>query len=264
MNAHTHKILGSLAAASLLVAATLSAQAAKPGSGGIPAVANVFSSIHDEQTNIGCTYPPYIEPTSGLLPDGIPGATFAWDFFTSPWNPVSPLASGLYENGTFPASTSSSLRVEFNTNNKNFLIDTRTTAKPVRTFTVDFTSPNQPAVNTPPFGATISTPGLFEVLGASSLTSMQVCSSKDCPESRNIRAKFWFEDPSASDVMWRVDWQFIRVLRISSSTWYFIADACDGSQVAGLSELTGNRTRPREVNSGTYLVPLFISVMLRQ
>jgi hypothetical protein len=36
-------------------------------------------------------------------------------------------------------------------------------------------------------------------------------------------------------------------------------DACDGSQVGGLSKLEGSRTRPRETNSGYYLIPLFVA-----
>ncbi len=265
MKAHRFPVLQVLAAVSLAALVPLSSLAARPGSGGIPMVASVFASIHDEQTNVGCPNPPYTEATSGFRPDAIPGATFAWDFGVGGlWPPANGLVSGLYENGTYPASSGSWLRSEFNTSNKNFLIDTRTTAKPLRTFTVDFTDPLEPAVNVPPFGSTLSTAGLFEALGSFSLTSMGVCSSTSCPEARNIRAKFWFTDPAAADVEWRVDWQFIRVLRVSSATWYFIADACDGSQVAGLSQLIGNRTKPREVNSGTFLVPLFITVTFRQ
>jgi hypothetical protein len=264
MKAHSFSILRSLAALSLMALAPLGSWAAKPGSGGIPLVANVFSSIHDEQTNVGCPYPPFIQASAGLRPDAEPGASFAWDFFLSPWDPANDLASGLYENGTFPVSPGSWLRVELNTNNKNFLIDTRTTAKPLRKFTLDFSQPVSPVENVPPFGVTLATPGLFEALGSFSLTSMAVCTTKDCPEARTIRTKFWFVDPSDASVEWRVDWEFIRVLRVSTGAWYFIADACDGSQVAGLSKLIGNRTQPRDVNNGTFLIPLFISVTLRQ
>ena len=266
MKAIAHALsLGRLAAAiSLIAALPISAIAAKPGTSGIPMIASVYTSIYDEQTNIGCTFPPDIEATVGLRPDRIPGATYAWDYFLSPWNAVTGLTSGLYENGTYPVSPGSFLRVEFNTNNKNFLIDTRTTANPVHGFTLDFTRPYNPAVNVPPFGSTLPTTALFEVLGQQSLTSMAVCSSKDCPESRHIQAKLWFDDPNAADVEWRVDWAFIRVLRVSTGVWYFLADQCDGSQVAGLSQLIGNRTKPREVNSGTFLMPLFIGVTIRQ
>jgi hypothetical protein len=172
------------------------------------------------------------------------------------------MASGIYEDGTFPASVSSALRTEFLTNNKVFAIDTRTTSKPLRKFNLDFNQPYDPPVNVPRIGSTYTTPGLFQISGLQSLTSMSVCSSTDCPEWRAIKATFWFDE--TPDVQWRVDWASVRVLRVSTNSWYIIADACNGTQVAGLSELTGNRTKPREVNSGYFLMPLFIGVTLKQ
>jgi hypothetical protein len=116
----------------------------------------------------------------------------------------------------------------------------------------------------PRIGSSYTTPGLFQISGLKSLTSMEVCSSTDCPEWRAIKATFWFNEAENPDVDWRVDWAFVRVLRVSTNSWYIIADACGGSQLAGLSELTGNRTKPREVNSGYFLMPLFIGVTLKQ
>jgi hypothetical protein len=60
-------------------------------------------------------------------------------------------------------------------------------------------------------------------------------------------------------VTWRIDWAHVRVLRLSSTTWYIIADACDGSQVAGLSKLSGSRTLPKAVLNGYYKIPFFVS-----
>jgi hypothetical protein len=265
IQAHLSVLARALAVFSLALI-PLSAMAVKPGSGSIPAVANIFTAVYDEQTGQGCPYPTELNSTAGLGPDAIPGASFAWDFFLSPWDAVTGLSSGLYQNGTYPASVSSWLRVEFLTNNKNFAIDTRTTNKPLRKFNLDFTDPYVPAINVPKFGSTLATPGLFQVSGSQPLTSMGICSSKDCPEWKALKGTLWFDDPdpALTDVQWRVDWAFVRVLRVSSNTWYIIADACGGSQVAGLSELEGNRTRPREVNSGTFLMPMFITVSLQQ
>ncbi len=88
---------------------------------------------------------------------------------------------------------------------------------------------------------------------------MGVCSSTACTQAVEGFAKFWFTDNSGTQ--WRIDWATVRVLRMSSNTWYFIADACDGTQVAGLSELTGTRTQPKTVFNGYYLIPFFFSAV---
>ena len=252
-----------LARALVLSLALLPLAVQAKGGSGIPAIANVYTSVYDEQTGQGCPgIPATVHDTVGFGPDAIPGASFAWDFFIGPWTAQTGMASGIYEDGTFPASVGSALRTEFLTNNKVFAIDTRTTAKPLRKFNLDFNKPYDPPVNVPRIGSTYTTPGLFQISGLQSLTSMAVCSSTDCPEWRAIKATFWFDE--TPDVQWRVDWASVRVLRVSTNSWYIIADACNGTQVAGLSELTGNRTKPREVNSGYFLMPLFIGVTLKQ
>jgi len=233
------------------------------GGSGIPAIANVYTSVYDEQTNQGCPFvPTTVHNSVGFGPDAIPGASFAWDFFIGPWTAHTGMASGIYEDGTFPASVSSAQRTEFLTNNKVFAIDTRTTAKPLRKFNLDFSQPADTSTATPRIGSSVTTAGLFQISDLRSLTSMEVCSSTDCPEWRAIKGTFWFDE--TPDIQWRVDWAFVRVLRVSTNSWYIIADACGGSQVAGLSELQGNRTKPREVNSGYFLMPLFIGITLKQ
>ncbi len=109
------------------------------------------------------------------------------------------------------------------------------------------------------FGGSINTPGLYEVFLDFAYTSMAVCSSAACPEAQPAFAKFWFTDPNDSSVTWRIDWSHLRVLRMSANTWYFIGDDCDGSQVAGLSKLSGSRTQPKAVLNGYYLIPFFLS-----
>lgn len=254
--------LAILALASALPATAL---AAKPTSAVVPLTSTVYSEVVDQQDTIGffgngvgCPNAP-LRDAAGLLPDGIAGTGSAWGMNYS-FTETTGLTSGVYDNASYCRSDGSCLRSEFNTSDKNFTLDTRTTANPLRTFTLDFTDPFNPDPNTPSFGASLTTSGLFQILGSSSMTAMRVCSSRACPEALQFQAKFWFTDPVRTDVTWRVDWSHLRILRMSQDTWYFIADSCDGSQVAGLSELIGNRTKPREVKNGTYLVPLFIGV----
>src|SRR5262249_18981072 len=146
----------------------------------------------------------------------------------------------------------------------NFSIDTRnTTSTPKRMFTLDFSQAYTPSPNVPPFGAALSVPALFQVQGLSAITGMNVCTSTACPESRVLAAHLWWDDRTDASMQGRVDWGGVRVLRVTQQTWYFIASACGGTQVAGLSELIGNRTKPREVNKGYYLMPLFIKATMK-
>ena len=257
---------GMLLSLSALALAPLPALAAKPAAPSAVALkATVFTTVVDEQDTVGffhdggvtgCPDAPLVD-AAGITADAAAATTAsAWNFFN--WDAVADPA-GIYDNGSYCASTGSCLRAEFNSSDKTFTLDTRTTANPLRKFTLDFSDPYDPDPNVPSFGPSLTTTGLFEVLGSASMTGMAVCSTRACPEAREIPAKFWFNDPVTSGVQWRVDWSHIRVLRVSPSTWYFIGDACDGSQVGGLSKLEGSRTRPRETNRGYYLIPLFIA-----
>jgi len=257
-----------LALAAVLVAAPLIASAAKPSV--VPLKARVFFTMVDEQNTAdyfhdggitGCPSPPEVD-SPGLIPDtGAAVLASAWDI--PGWTSVTGLTAGAYDNGTFCASSTACLRAEFNSGDKTLSIDTRTTAGPVRRFTLDFgdgwdLANDVPSDFVPSVGQAVTTPGLFEVLGTAALTQMGVCSSRACLEAREYPAKFWFVD--GAGITWRVDWRHMRVLRVSADTWYLVADSCDGSQVAGLSKLEGSRTRPRETNQGYYLAPFFISV----
>src|SRR5258706_5667704 len=265
MKTRNLSLRGVVVSLSVLALAPLAAPAAKPAAPSTVALkATVYSTVIDEQDTVayfhdggvtGCPDAPLID-AAGITRDAAAVTTAsAWNFFN--WNAVADPA-GIYDNGSYCASTGSCLRSEFNSSDQTFTLDTRTTANPLRKFTLDFTDPYNPDPNAPSFGPSLTTAGLFEVLGSASMTGMAVCSTRACPEAREIPAKFWFNDPVASDTTWRVDWLHIRVLRVSLSTWYFIADACDGSQVAGLSKLVGSRTKPRESNQGLYLIPIFI------
>jgi hypothetical protein len=282
---------------SLALAAILpvEAMAAKPTSG-TPLRAYVFTTVPDQQSTQGywqqqqdpewakkClanSYGPLsLEPVpqAKFLPDtvidagtdtGIKADT-AWadDATTmSPedWIPVGS-SSQKYEHGTFPSSSSAYLRAEFTSSNKILSLDTRVTAGPRRTFNINFNEPYGALPTAPALfsGTTLNTPGLFEALGQDSMLSMQVCTTTSCLEGRDIFAKFWFTDPNNSAVTWRVDWLTMRVLRVSQTTWYFIAGPCDGTRVANLTKLEGARTKPRSYNSGQFLIPLFIAVELK-
>ena len=94
-------------------------------------------------------------------------------------------------------------------------------------------------------------------------TSMAICSSRACLEAQPAFAKLWFADPNDSSVTWRVDWTYLRVLRMSQNTWYILADSCDGSQIARLSKLEGARTQPKATPNGYYLIPFFIEAKLK-
>ena len=255
----------------IVLAAPIVVEAGKPPST-VPLKARVFATVVDEQDTVtyfhdggitGC--PDYsADPStllSALMPDSVAQVIPEWNF--TGWTSTPGITAGVYDNGSYCASSSACLRAEFNSGDKTLSLDTRTTAGPLRKFTLDLSDAwdlvnDRPIVNIPAVGQSVVTPGLFEVLASSALTSMGICSSRACLEAREYPAKFWFLDNAGAT--WRVDWTHMRVLRVATNKWYFMASDCDGSQVAGLSKLEGSRTRPREVNQGYFLMPFFISV----
>jgi len=240
----------------VLVALPLCALAAKTAPSSIPLRADFFTTLIDEQNTNAYYNNPNICPFYGqsieypnVLPDTLTGPSTAWGFV--PWVPISGLQSGTYDNST-------TLRVEFSTNDKVFSLDSRGSV-PLRKLTLDFTHPSGTVSDVSFAGSTLATPVLFQVSGLDPITSMSVCSSTACPEARQIATKLWFNDPSAADTQWRVDWAAIRVLRVGTNKWYFIAGQCGGSQLAGLSKLVGTRTKPRETLNGYFLMPMFFA-----
>ena len=267
------KPLIALAIASLLPVA---AHAVRPSSAVVPLNVADYTTVADQQDTNAYFGSPNICPAtttgtfqgvSNLRPGpGVPaGPTTAWDStFLGAWTTVSGLSSGLYTNGSDCSAAGSCLRAEFSTSDKVFSLDTRSTS-PAQTFTLDFSSPwnpstGQPGTNHAPW-PTFTTTGLLQVNGTDAMTGMQVCTSKACPEARQINTKFWFNDAQGNQ--WRIDWAAIRVLRIQTNLWYFIADTCGGSQLAGLSQLEGTRTKPRDVLNGYFLIPMFFAATLQ-
>lgn len=245
-----------------------SADAGK-GGGSTPLVLDLYDSVVDEQDttafyNAGtfCSGSSAILQSSALTGDPGVGPTIAYEF-GSPWVQVSDSSTSYAHNADCGNNCQ---RVQFDSNNKTLTFDTRGTLGP-RTVTANFSAPcvgcAGPGGDPTVFGGSITTTGLLNVFLDFPYTSMAVCTSTTCPEAQPAFAKFWFTDPTDPSVTWRIDWQFLRVLRMSQTTWYLIADECDGSQVAGLSKLVGNRTRPKTVFNGFYLIPFFISGKLQ-
>ena len=271
----------SVAVLAVLAAMPLGALAGKPG-GSTSATAlkaYVYSTFVDEHDTIAfnggdtsmCNGTDLHDvETARFGPDGGAAYTGAWN--VPGWDEMSN-PSVLYEDGKDCGAAC--LRAQFISSDKVLTIDTNKTP---RTLSLDFgypfdpsmnpwvePDPSMPAEGSPLGPRVLNVAGLFEVLGApGSLKDMKVCTTRACPEAtQQTYARYWFADPANPDVSWRLNWNFTRVLRVSPDVWYFIDGACDGSRSAGLSKLSGNRTRPRETNMGWYLMPLFIAVQIK-
>lgn len=230
---------------------------------------HVFDGIVDEHdTNAFYAQPQFCAgSTSVIQAAALAGdlryaaPTTAYDVF--PWTPAA-VTGTTYTSGMDCGT--SCLRAELTSGGKTLSLDTRGTAAPSapRTLALDFTRPCEtcsgPAGADGVFGGSLATTGLLNVFLGRPYTDMGVCSDTACPEGETAFAKLWFADPAEADVTWRVDWTFLRVLRVSQDTWYLVADECDGSQVGGLSRLTGNRSRPKTVFNGYYKLPFFLAV----
>jgi hypothetical protein len=208
------------------------------------------------------TNPIFTQPASLFGDSVVPGPSTVYGF-GSPWI-SNPATSTEYLHNTFcAASGSPCIRAQFNSDNKILTLDTRGTAGP-RTVKLDFMHPcgelgcPQPAGSPTVFGGSLTTPALIDVTFNVPFTRMAVCTSVACPEAEPAFAKLWFTDPTDLSVTWRIDWAYLRVLRMSATTWYIVADECDGTQIAGLSKLTGARTRPKSVFNGYYVIPFFL------
>ncbi len=228
-----------------------------------------FSTVVDEQTHIGCPNPPLLSSPYAMGDNTTDpssfGATSAYN--VAPWQPFTGLSSVAYVNGAdCNPKSATCLAVTLNKNQTALSMDSRlsldpTTGKP-RALRLDFSQPCAYCAYGPgpanPFGTNpLSTPGLLSVFLTSSYTSMGVCSTTDCLESEVGTVRFWFTDPSGNQ--WRLDWGSVRVLRMSSNTWYVLADGCDGSQVATLYRIknkSGSLSR-----QGQYVMPFFISAV---
>lgn len=221
----------------------------------------IYFTAVDEQTGIGCSFPPAVVPAE-VRGDQDVGST-AYEF-GAPWTPYSLLAT-TYANGDSCNSTSNvCLGAKLVTNERVLSLDTRGTLGP-RKVEMDFRSPCATSLcgfqNKPlEFSPLIPMPVLLSVFLDTPFTSMGVCSSTACPEAQPATLRLWFDDPKGDPQQtWRVDWGYLRVLRMSANTWYVIANGCDGSQVARLYKLHNNKRQLSVSLQGLYLMPLFLS-----
>ena len=241
----------------------LTSSGAPPGGGN--ASANFFSMVVDEQTNVGCPNPPLIAPPL-LYGDTTSGPTTIYN--TPPWSvPTTSVTSSAYANGADCSPTKGTC-TSVSLSKSTLSIDTRlsqdaATGQP-RNLKLDFSQPCPGCPYGPgpanPFGAgPLATPGLLSIFLTTPFNGMAICSTTDCPESETGTARFWFDDPTVRNLQWRVDWGFVRVLRVSANTWYVLADACDGSQVATLYRLNNNKKNVTVSRQGQYMMPFFAS-----
>ena len=255
-------------------AGVLPAMGAKPpkGSSAVPLNVVLHDSIVDEQDTTAfynngiqyCSGSTTAIDTAACSGDSVEaGPTSAYGF--PAWTLSGSLTSTNYSHNADCGEFCQ--RAQISSDLKYLNLDTRGTS-PARALKFDFTRPCTdpgcpPAGSATVFGGHLTTGGLLNVFLSFPYTSMAVCSTKACPEAQPAFAKFWFTDPSDASVTWRVDWKYLRVLRMSTTTWYIIADGCDGSQIAGLSKLQGARTRPKEVFNGSYKIPFFLTATLK-
>ena len=260
----------------LLLAVSASAAPKKPGGGGggtttsNAATMNVYFQVVDEQnlnayynTTGSCPGSSFSIDSAYFAGDGlVSGPTSAYGF-AAPWTLSSSLSSSSYVNGA-DCNTSSGvcLGVKFDHNATVLSLDTRGTLGP-RKLDVNFTNPCldcTPAGSGSVFGGSARIPALISVFLDNPFPSMAVCSSLACPEAQSGFAKLWFDDPNGDPLLtWRVDWPFVRVLRMSSTTWYVLSDGCDGSRVAMLYRLHNDKHRQSVSLQGYYLIPFFLS-----
>ncbi len=236
-----------------------------------PVTVNIYFQVVDEQnlnlfynTTGSCSGSTEVIDYPYFKGDLANGPTSAYGFVGSPWSLVSGLSSSQYANKTYCAQGSNiCLGVNLNHNNTVLSLDTRNTLGP-RKVDLNFSAPcvtcPLPGI-TPSFGSSLSTPMLVSVFLNTPYTSLSKCSSAACPEAEPAFAKLWFNDPANSQVTWRVDWSYLRVLRMSDNTWYVIADGCDGGQVAGLYRLQNQRNKVSTSFQGRYLMPFFLSAV---
>lgn len=253
-------VRASLLAATLLVVFPLAVQTATETAMKI----KIYLTAVDEQTGIGCPTPPAVDPAM-VRGDQDVGST-AYEL-GSPWTTFSGLLATIYTNGDSCNSTSNvCLGVKLVHSDKTISLDTRGTLGP-RKVEIDFRNPCATSLcgfqNKPlEFDSIIRMPVLLSVFLDTPFTGMGVCSSTACPEAQPATLRLWFDDPKGDPQQtWRVDWGYLRVLRMSANTWYVIANGCDGSRVARLYKLHNNRRQLSVSLQGLYLMPLFLSAV---
>lgn len=229
----------------------------------------------------GIAFQPGFDPEIPLRGDGI-GAGFPTVYdFGGPWAALDGFGATPYVDGA-DTGPEGSVIARFEQGGKVLNLDTRGTAGP-RKVTINFQSPcddcpgpaGDPQDVVAAFGSdVIQVEALLNIFLEFNYEDMGVCDanngpspsnasytgSRACLEAGNAFAKLWFTTPAGET--WRLDWNFLRVLRMDNDTWYFIGGACDGSQVVGLSALEpSKRKQPKTVFSGYYKIPFFFTTV---
>lgn len=175
--------------------------------------------------------------------------------------------SNTYADGQNCSDIGICLRVQLISNSKTLALDTRGTDGP-RQLTINFTdfcgktdannnlvvdcgllsglNPDPNSNSGFPFSsAIVRTEALLEVL-----------LSRPFPNSGSVTGlvKLWF---TQNGVDYRIDWQDVTVASQDLGQWTVSTDS--SSEVAGLSELSGKRTRPGDIgNKGFYKIPFVL------
>jgi hypothetical protein len=232
-----------------------------------------FSPPVNEEPFGGCTVPNSENP--GLTGDACQPATAAatvYSFLNSPWTPYSGVTGVSFADGNDCNPTvGTCLSVSLDKNLSTLSIDTRgsydpATVKP-RYVSMNFNSscPECPYGGGPvnPFGSPngiTNMPALLSVFISTPFPNMAVCSSITCPEGESGVVRLWFDDPNhTANLSWRLEWNYVRVLRMSANTWYVVGSGCDGSQVATLYRLSNNHKNVTTSRQGSYKMPFLIS-----
>jgi len=233
---------------------------------------NLFTQSVDEQNLDAyygipghCSEFPASFPARFLGDTANPGPTSAYDV-SSTWQTVGSLSSSQYvDGGSCNTSSRVCIGAGFNHSGNTLSLDTRGTQGP-RVLTVDFGETcgtcGVPGSNTA-LGGRLGTPALVSVFLDVGFTDMAICSSRACLEAEAAFVKLWFDDPNPTlkNQKWRVDWPYVRVLRMSANTWYVVANACDGSQVSSLYKLQNDKRRSSTSLQGQYLMPFLLTVV---
>lgn len=235
---------------------------------------NIYFQVFDEQNTDGyygatgyCTGNNPLVGTSYFQGDLANGPTTAYNFppiWTLSSNIISSgLSSSQYVNGADCVYTGGNcVTANFDKSLSVLNVDTRHSLGPRKVdlnFAVPYSEGGLKAGDPTIFGGSLLTPAMVSIFLNSPYTKMSVCSSTACPEAEPAFARLWFTDPNNVQLTWRVDWSYMRVLRLSSNTWYVLADSCDGGQIASLYKLQNQRNKVTTSLQGYYLIPFFLT-----
>ncbi len=238
-----------------------------------PATITLYNGIVDEQNtsafygNQSCLGSSTVLYGAGLSGDGlVNGPNVAYNCGL-PWTMSDTVLSTSYDqskNSTNCNANGTCVVSALVENNATINLNTRTTP---RAIAFNFDTPcngcsgfNNLALPSYMTGGTKSTSqAKFSVFAPVSLTSMAVCSSTACPEAEIAYMNLWFDDWTTPLLSWKVAWGRVRVLRMTSTLWYVVADMCDGTSTAAVYR-TENQRGGKTSFRGYWIMPTLITV----